>query len=93
MSTKNFLLVNVKVRGGRHRFRLWLPPIALYVLRDAIISFDGWLGLVPGRFGIQARKGADALQALMYAVTQSEIDVKFDIDKEENEVHLRVKTM
>lgn len=93
MSTKNFLLVSVRVRGGGHRFRLWLPPIALYVLRDAIISFDGWLGLVPGKFGVRVRTGADALQELMYVVTQSEIDVKFDTESVENEAHVRVKTM
>lgn len=89
MPTSNFLYVKVKVRGGGRKFRIWLPPIALFVLRDAVASFDGWLGLVPGSVGVKVRKSSDAFQELIYVLTQSEIDVRVDGDA----VNAHVRTL
>lgn len=87
--SSNFLYVNVKIKNEKHRFGVWLPPIALFVLRDIIVSFDGYLGLVPGRAGVQVRKGADSLQTAVYAMTQSELDVNYD----SRTVKVRVRTL
>jgi len=91
----NLLCVNVKFKsevGGRG---VWIPPIpiALFVLHDAIISFDGYLGLIPGHFGARVRKGADAVQAFLYALTQSTINVDVQAIDKDGTVRVRVRTL
>ena len=95
MST-NFLYVSVKIRSeGKGRgFRVPVPPVALFVLRDAVISFDGYLGLIPGSVGARIRTGANALQAFLFALTQSTINVDVQTcDKGGDSVSVRVRTL
>jgi hypothetical protein len=89
----NLLCVKVKVKAKGQS--VWIPPvpIALFVLRDAIISFDGYLGLIPGSLGTRVRGGADAIQALLFALTQSTLDVDVDVKDKGNAVKVRVWTL
>ena len=60
-----FLGVRVKVRADNKKVRFRLPPMALYVFRGAIISFDAVTGLIPGKAGQYVRSAQKALDALI----------------------------
>ena|GEM_PF-2798257 len=92
MSSNNFIGVRVKIKGEKRGFGFWTPPVALFVLRDAVVSFDGYLGLIPGKWGEKIRKGADSFAALFYVLMETDINVDVSAREDNKKVRVRVKT-
>lgn len=84
--TAQFLSVKVRVHTEGRRIRVCPPPMALYVVRGALMSCEGILGLIPGNAGIKARKVNDLLLILLMEL---EIEVKVSVG---DKVDVRVKT-
>lgn len=78
------------MRTGGRRIFVPIPPLSLYVLRSAILSADGLLGLIRGDAGRMARGGADMMVKALTVLQEKGMDVDVDAGKADEDVRVRI---
>ena len=88
-----FLVVSAHIGWKGFRFRLPLPPIALFSLHAALFSLVPLCCLVPATPGKYLRAGIDSLDALLLGFMGDGLDefANIEIRNKSNEVKVRVR--
>ncbi len=87
-----WLTLRVKVKGKKS-VNVWLPPLSLYVLRHAILSADGLLGLIGGGAGRKARAASDLMQKSLAVLQDEGMDVDVKVTNPEEDIRVRIHTV
>ena len=77
--------------GNGKRVFVPVPPLALYVVRSAVLSADGLLALIPGQAGRIARSAADGIQRMLAVLLDEGFQVNVRVKAADADVRVKFR--